>query len=44
MFNKSVFQETVSNKEHNNDIVDEILSDIRKSKFVLADLTGHRGV
>ncbi|HOH62378.1 MAG TPA: hypothetical protein PLE16_04175 [Spirochaetota bacterium] len=33
----------ISNKEHNNDIVDEILSDIKKSKFIIADLTGHRG-
>jgi hypothetical protein len=33
----------VDHKEHNNDITDEILAEIRRSKFVLADFTGHRG-
>ncbi len=30
-------------KEHNNQIVPEILYEIRQSKFVIADFTGHRG-
>lgn len=33
----------VDKKEHNNKIDDEIISEIRKSRFVLADFTGHRG-
>ena len=30
-------------REHNDKIDDEIISQIRKSKFVVADFTGHRG-
>ena len=30
-------------KEHNNQIVPEILYEIKKSSFIVADLTGHRG-
>jgi nucleoside 2-deoxyribosyltransferase len=33
----------ISDKEYLNDITDEILSEIRQSKFVVADLTGSRG-
>jgi len=33
----------VDNKEHNNKIDDEIIAEIRKSRFVVADFTGHRG-
>ena len=29
-------------KEFNDDIVDEILTEIRRSRFLIADLTGHR--
>ena len=29
--------------EHNNDINDEMIAQIRKSKFMVADLTGYRG-
>jgi hypothetical protein len=32
----------VDQKEHNNDITDEIIAGIRGSKFSVADLTGHR--
>jgi hypothetical protein len=32
----------VDDKEHNNDITDEILAGIRTSKFLLADFTLHR--
>ena len=32
----------IDQKEHNNDITDEIIAEIRKSKFLVADLTGHR--
>jgi hypothetical protein len=32
----------VDQKEHNNDITDEIIAGIRGSKFLIADLTGHR--
>jgi hypothetical protein len=32
----------VDQKEHNNDITDEIVAGIRGSKFLVADLTGHR--
>jgi len=32
----------IDEKEHNNQIVPEILYEIRKSHFVIADLTGHR--
>ena len=30
-------------KEHNNDICDNIIAEIRKSKFLVADFTGQRG-
>ena len=30
-------------KEHNNKICDEIVADIRRSRFVVADFTGNRG-
>lgn len=33
----------VDQREHNNKIDDEIIAEIRKSRFVLADFTGHRG-
>lgn len=33
----------VDKREHNNKIDDEIIAEIRKSKFVVADFTGHRG-
>ena len=29
--------------EHNNKICDEIIAEIRKSRFVISDFTGHRG-
>lgn len=32
----------VDNHEHNNDITDEIISGIKNSRFVVADLTGYR--
>ena len=32
----------VDQKEHNNDITDEIIAGIRGCKFLVADLTGHR--
>ena len=32
----------IDDKEHNNQIVPEILYEIRKSKFIIADLTGQR--
>jgi len=32
----------IDNKEHNNDINDEIIASIRQSKFVIADFTGQR--
>ncbi len=32
----------ISDKEHNNQIVPEILFEIKRSKFVIADLTEHR--
>ena len=32
----------VDQKEHNNDITDEIIAGIRGSKFLVAELTGHR--
>lgn len=34
---------TIDIKEHNNQIVPEIFKEIEDSKFVVADLTGHRG-
>ena len=30
-------------KEHNNDITDEIIAEIRKSRFLVADFTRQRG-
>ncbi len=30
-------------KDFNDEIVDEIISEIRKSKFIVADFTGNRG-
>jgi len=30
-------------KEHNDDICDNIIAEIRKSKFLIADFTGQRG-
>lgn len=33
----------VDNKEHNNDITDEILAGIKACRFMVADLTGYRG-
>lgn len=33
----------IGKKEHNNDINDEIIAEIKTSKFVIADLTGDRG-
>jgi hypothetical protein len=33
----------IDKKEHNNRIDDEIIAEIRRSKFLVADFTGHRG-
>ncbi len=33
----------IDRKQHNNKIDDEIVAGIRRSKFLVADLTGHRG-
>jgi hypothetical protein len=33
----------IDSKEHNNKICDEIIAEIRKSRFLVADYTGHRG-
>lgn len=33
----------ISDKEHTNDINDEIIAEIRRSKFMVCDLTGYRG-
>ena len=33
----------VDTHEHNNDITDEIIAGIKACKFVVADMTGHRG-
>jgi nucleoside 2-deoxyribosyltransferase len=33
----------LDNKEHINRIDDEIIAEIRRSKFLVADFTGHRG-
>lgn len=33
----------IGSKEHSNKIDDEIISEIRRSAFVVADFTGHRG-
>lgn len=37
------FPRRVDNKEHNNKICDEIIAEIRRSKFVVCDFTGQRG-
>lgn len=34
---------TIMEKPHNNDVNSEIIAEIRRSKFLVADLTGHRG-
>ena len=33
----------IDNVEHNNKICDEIIAEIRKSRFIIADFTGQRG-
>ncbi len=33
----------IDTKEHANKICDEIISEIRRSRFLVADYTGHRG-
>ena len=33
----------IDNKEHKNKICDEIIAEIRRSKFIVADFTGNRG-
>lgn len=33
----------IDNKEHTNDINDEIIAEIRRSRFMVCDLTGYRG-
>jgi len=33
----------ISEKEHTNDINDEIIAEIRRSRFMVCDLTGYRG-
>jgi len=33
----------IGRKEHNNNINDEIIAEIRSSKFIIADFTGNRG-
>ena len=33
----------IDNKEHTNDINDEIIGEIRRSRFIVCDLTGYRG-
>lgn len=33
----------IDNAEHNNKICDQIIAEIRRSRFVVADFTGHRG-
>lgn len=33
----------ILDKEHNNDICDEIIAEIRRSRFLVADFTGQRG-
>lgn len=33
----------IDQKEHNNKIDDEIVAEIRRSRFLVADFTGHRG-
>lgn len=32
----------IDQKQHNNEITDEMIAEIRKSRFLVADLTGHR--
>ncbi len=41
IFNAGYYPQRIDRKEHNNRIDDEIVAEIRKSKFVLADLTGN---
>ncbi|MCM0021522.1 MAG: hypothetical protein NBV67_16140 [Tagaea sp.] len=33
----------IDNKEHSNKVDDEIVAEIRRSRFLVADFTGHRG-
>lgn len=33
----------IGSKEHSNKIDDEIIGEIRRSAFIVADFTGHRG-
>lgn len=33
----------ITQKEHNNDITDEIIAEIKRSRFLVADMTGQRG-
>jgi len=33
----------IDNKEHTNDINDEIIGEMRRSRFIVCDLTGYRG-
>jgi hypothetical protein len=33
----------INDKDHNNKIDDEIVAEIKRSKFLVADFTGHRG-
>jgi len=33
----------IHGKEHNNDICDEVIAEIRQSRFLVADFTGHSG-
>lgn len=40
---KQIIAFRVDQKEHNNDITDEIISGIKGSRFVIADMTGYRG-
>ena len=35
--------QVINAKEFNGDVVDEIIGEIRRSRFIVADLTGHRG-
>ncbi len=35
--------ETINEKDYNGDINDEIIGEIRSSKFIVADFTGNRG-
>lgn len=33
----------IDRKDHNNKIDDEIIAEIQRSRFIVADFTGHRG-